>query len=242
MESPVIGITGYADRSARPPNIPIFALARTYVRAVIMGGGTPVIIPPHLENASLRAAFDGINGLILSGGGDIHPSSFREADCGLLWRVDRERDQAELSLACWALDDGFPVLGICRGIQALNVAAGGTLIQDIPTQVPDALTHSAIAGRPVPDIAHTVHVDPASRLAELIGPGDIGVNSAHHQAVKAVGKGLVAAARSPDGVIEAVEASAHPFCIGVQWHPEVMVETNPTMGCLFRGLIQAART
>ena len=242
MGSPVIGITGYADQSARPPNIAIFALARTYIQAVTMAGGTAVIIPPYLEGSLLRAAFDGIAGLILSGGGDIHPSSFGEADSGLLWRIDGKRDQAELSLARWALREGLPVLGICRGIQTLNVAAGGTLIQDIPTQIPNALTHTCIAGRPVPDIAHTVHVDPRSRLADLIGAGDIGVNSAHHQAVKTVGNDLVAVARAPDGVIEGLESPAHRFSIGVQWHPEAMVESSPIMRGLFGGLIQAAQT
>jgi putative glutamine amidotransferase len=242
MDSPVIGITGYADRSARPPNIGIFALARTYVRAVTESGGSPVILPPYLQDSSLRGAFDAIDGLILSGGGDIHPSSFGEPDCGLLWRIDRKRDQAELSLARWALSEGLPVLGICRGIQTLNVAAGGTLIQDIPTQIPDPLTHSSIAGHPLSDIAHAVNIDPGSRLADLVGAGDVGVNSAHHQAAKAPGNGLVAVARAPDGVIEGLEAPAHPFCIGVQWHPEVMVESSPVMGRLFKGLIQAAQT
>jgi putative glutamine amidotransferase len=241
MDAPVIGITGYADRSARPPNVSIFALARTYVRAVAMSGGAPVIIPPYLEGSSLRGAFDGIAGLLLSGGGDIHPSSFGETDSGLLWYIDRERDQAELSLARWALTEGRPVLGICRGIQTLNVAAGGSLIQDIPTQIPQALSHSSIAGRPLPDIAHQVKVDPHSRLAALIGAGDIGVNSAHHQAVEAIGEGLVAVARAADSVIEGLEAPAHPFCIGVQWHPEAMVESTPVMRRLFEGLIEAAR-
>lgn len=242
MDAPVIGISGYADRSARPPNISIFALARTYVRAVGRVGGAPVIIPPYLEGSSLRGVFDGIDGLILSGGGDIHPSEFGEADCGLLWRLDRKRDQMELSLARWALSEGLPTLAICRGIQTLNVAAGGSLIQDIPTQVPNPLAHSSIAGRPEPDVAHTVRVDPASRLAGLIGAGEIGVNSAHHQAVKAVGTGFVAVARAPDGVIEGLEAPAHPFCIGVQWHPEAMFDSEPVMRRLFEGLVQTART
>jgi putative glutamine amidotransferase len=206
-----------------------------------MVGGAPVIIPPYLEGSSLRGAFDGIDGLILSGGGDIHPSSFDEPDCGLLWRIDRKRDRAELTLAHWALDEGLPVLGICRGIQTLNVTARGTLIQDIPTQVSGALTHSCIAGRPVPDIAHTVYVDGGSRLCDLVGAGDVGVNSAHHQAVKVPGDGLVAVARAPDGVVEGVEAPAHPFCIGVQWHPEVMVESTPIMRRLFEALVQAAQ-
>jgi putative glutamine amidotransferase len=242
MDCPVIGISGYADRSARPPNVSVFALARTYVRAVTLGGGAPVIIPPYLEGCPLRGAFDGIDGLLLSGGGDIHPSSFGEADSGLLWRIDRKRDHAELSLARWALREGLPTLAICRGIQTLNVAVGGTLIQDIPTQVPNALSHSSISGRPMPEVAHTVDVDPGSRLADLIGAGEVGVNSAHHQAVKVIGSGLVAVARAPDGVIEGVEAPAHPFCVGVQWHPEAMAEGTPIMRRLFEGLVRAAQS
>ncbi|MGD8244067.1 MAG: gamma-glutamyl-gamma-aminobutyrate hydrolase family protein [Anaerolineae bacterium] len=242
MNPPVIGITGYADRSARPPNVSTFALARTYVRAVAMSGGAPMIIPPYLESPALRGAFEGIAGLLLSGGGDIHPSFFGETDSGLLWRIDRERDQSELSLARWALEENRPVLAICRGIQTLNVAAGGSLIQDIPTQIPNALAHSCIAGRPLPDIAHQVSVDPGSCLAALIGAGDVGVNSAHHQAVKAVGDRLVAVAHAPDGVIEGLEALSHPFCLGVQWHPEAMVDSTPIMRRLFEGLIEAART
>jgi putative glutamine amidotransferase len=242
MSSPVIGITGYADRSARPPNISTFALSRSYVRAAAAGGGAPVILPPYLERPLLRAAFEVIDGLILSGGGDIHPSSFEEEDQGLLWRVDEKRDQAELSLARWALTDDLPVLAICRGIQVLNVASGGTLTQDIPTCVPNALSHSCVAGRPLPKIAHTVNVAPDTRLASLIGAGQVDVNSAHHQAADVVGDDLVVTARAPDGVIEGLEAADHRFCIGVQWHPEVMVEHTSLMRRLFEGLIEAAQS
>lgn len=242
MSLPIIGVTGYADQSARPPNIPIFAIARTYVRAVSLGGGTPLVIPPYLEDDLVRGAFQGIDGLILSGGGDIHPSAFGEADCGLLWRVDESRDRGELSLARWALEEKRPILAICRGVQTLNVAAGGTLIQDIPTQTSNALSHSCVAGRPLPTVAHTVNVVPDSRLADLIGVGEIGVNSAHHQAVRDVGDQLAVVARAPDGIIEALEAPDHPFCIGVQWHPEAMVESAPVMRSLFEGLIRAAQS
>jgi putative glutamine amidotransferase len=241
MSPPIIGVTGYADRSARPPNIPVFAIARTYVRAVQLGAGAPLIIPPYLEPDLLRGAFDGLDGLILSGGGDIHPASFGETDRGLLWQVDERRDQVELSLARWALKEKLPVLAICRGIQTLNVAAGGTLIQDIPTQTSSTLSHSCVAGRPLPTVAHTVSVDPDSRLADLIGPGEVGVNSAHHQAVKDVGDELIVVARAPDGIIEALEAPDHPFCVAVQWHPEAMVESAPAMRSLFDGLIKATQ-
>lgn len=240
MSLPVIGITGRTDQSARPPNIFLFSISRTYVQAVELGGGAPVIIPPHLEEAELRAIFERLDGLLLSGGGDIQPSFFGEEDSGLLWLVDERRDRLELALARWALAEELPLLAICRGHQVLNVAAGGTLIQDIPTSVPGALNHSTVAGRPKSSVAHMVEVTTGSRLAALIGAGDLGVNSAHHQAVKAVGDGLIVTARAPDGIIEGLEIADHPFCVGVQWHPEVMVESQPAMRRLFEGLAEAA--
>jgi len=241
MTLPVIGITGRTDQSARPPNSPLFATAQTYVQAAELNGGAPVIIPPHLEETKLRAIFQHLKGLILSGGGDILPALFGEEDCGLLWFVDERRDRAELALARWALAEELPLLAICRGLQVLNVAAGGTLIQDIPTQVPDPLPHSTVAGRPIGVIAHTVEVAAGSRLSALVGAGELGVNSSHHQAAKTVGTGLVVTARALDGVIEGLELPDHPFCVGVQWHPEAMVESQPVMRRLFEGLVEAAR-
>jgi len=245
MSLPVIGITGRPDRSARPPNLPLFAISQSYVLAVELGGGAPVVVPPYVEETRLRAIFEHLDGLILSGGGDISPVFYGEENGGLLWRVDEQRDRAELALARWALADKLPLLAICRGVQVLNVAAGGTLVQDIPTQLPDAVSHSSpVAGRPVPKVVHTVEVTAGSRLVALValvGAGELGVNSAHHQAVKTVGAGLSVTARAPDGVIEGVEAPDHPFCVGVQWHPEVMAESYPEMRRLFEGLAEAAR-
>jgi len=241
MNPPIIGITGRTDQSARLPNISLFSIAQPYVQAVELSGGAPVIIPPHLEETGLRAVFERLDGLILSGGGDILPALFGEEDSGLLWLVDERRDRAELALARWTLAEELPLLAICRGAQVLNVAAGGTLIQDIPTQIPAALSHSTVAGRPLPAVAHTVEVGAESQLAALVGGGELGVNSAHHQAVKDVGDGLAVTARAPDGVIEGLEAPDHPFCVGVQWHPEVMVESHPVMSRLFEGLVEAAQ-
>ncbi len=242
MSLPVIGITGRTDQSVRPPNLPLLSITPTYVQATKLGGGAPVIIPPHLEETELRAIFEHLDGLILSGGGDILPALFGKEDSGLLWFVDERRDRAELALGRWALAEGVPLLAICRGAQVLNVAAGGTLIQDIPTQVPDALPHSTVAGSPLSTIAHTVEVAAGSQLAALVGAGELGVNSAHHQAANTVGAGLVITARAPDGIIEGLESPDHPFCIGVQWHPEVMVESHPVMRRLFEGLVKAAQT
>ena len=240
MTLPVIGITGRIDQSARPPNLPLFSISRTYVRAVELGGGAPVVIPPHVEEVGLRAIFERLDGLVISGGGDVLPALFGEEDSGLLWLVDERRDRTEIALACWALAEGLPLLAICRGAQVLNVAAGGTLIQDIPTQVADALPHSGVVGRPTGLVAHTVEVATGSRLAALVGAGELGVNSAHHQAAKEVGAGLVVTAHAPDGIIEGLEAPDTPFCIGVQWHPEAMLESQPVMGRLFEGLVEAA--
>jgi putative glutamine amidotransferase len=242
MTLPIIGITGHTEQSARPLNLPLFAIAPTYVQAVELGGGAPVVIPPHMEETRLRAILGRLDGLLLPGGGDILPALFGEQDSGLLWFVDERRDRAELALARWALAEKLPLLAICRGIQVLNVATGGTLVQDIPTQVPDTLSHSTIAGRPKSSVAHTVEVAAGSRLAALVGAGELGVNSAHHQAVKDVGAGLVVTARAPDGVIEGLEIPDHPFCVGVQWHPEAMVESHPVMRRLFEGLTEAAQT
>jgi putative glutamine amidotransferase len=241
MSLPVIGITGHTDQSARPPNLPLLSIAPSYVEATDLGEGAPLLIPPHLEEIKLRAIFERLDGLILSGGGDILPTFFGDEDRGLLWLVDEQRDRTELALARWTLSEGLPLLAICRGVQILNVAAGGTLIQDIPTQVPDALSHSTIAGRPLSTISHTVEIAAGSKLATLVGAGELGVNSAHHQAVQTVGSGLVVTARAPDGIIEGLEAPDHPFCVGVQWHPEVMVESYPVMRRLFEGLVEAAR-
>jgi putative glutamine amidotransferase len=241
MSLPVIGITGCTDQSARPPNTPLFSVSQTYVQAVLMGKGAPVIVPPYLEEVELRAIFESLDGLLLSGGGDILPVLYGEKDSGLLWIVDERRDRAELALARWALAEKLPLLAICRGIQVLNVAAGGTLIQDIPTQILNSLTHSSVAGRPKGSIAHTVEVTRGSRLAGLIGAGQLGVNSFHHQAVKDIGLGLLVTARAPDGIIEGLELPDHPFCIGVQWHPEAMVESHPVMRRLFEGLTEASQ-
>jgi len=242
MDAPIIGITGYAGQSAQSTGNPTFTLSQAYVRAVASAGGAPVILPPHLEQDPLRAVFRGIDGLVLSGGGDIHPAAFGDQDRGLLGRVDRQRDKTELSLARWALTESLPVLAICRGLQVLNVAAGGTLIQDIPAELPDALTHSSSADHPTAEIAHTVQVVPNTQLAALLGTDNLGTNSAHHQAAKAIGDDLVVTARASDGVIEALEAPDHPFYIGVQWHPEVMAEQAAPMLRLFRGLIKAAHS
>ena len=240
MPYPVVGITARVAEAHRPSDEPLFAVHSAYVLAVEASGGGALIIPPHLEQRRLRALCSRIDGIVLSGGGDLHPTSYGAEDTKLARQVDIDRDRAEIALAHWAMDEGLPLLAICRGLQVLNVAAGGTLVQDIPSQVPDALSHSAIAGRAPDEVAHTVDVIDPSRLALLFGGGTLGVNSTHHQAAKVIGNGLVATARAADNVIEGLEMPDHPFCLGVQWHPERMVRGHPQMRRLFDALITSA--
>jgi putative glutamine amidotransferase len=146
-----------------------------------------------------------------------------------------------LVLARWALADGLPLLGVCRGIQVLNVAAGGSLYQDLPSQVPGALAHACSPpAYPRTHRAHAVHVEPESRLAGILGARETLVNSRHHQAVKDLAHGFTVTARAPDGVIEGIESEEHRFAVGVQWHPENMAAGDPQMLAIFQALVRAA--
>jgi putative glutamine amidotransferase len=147
------------------------------------------------------------------------------------------RDQFELALAREAIERDAPVLAICRGLQVLNVAAGGSLVQDIPSRVPGALTHDL--KDPKDAIAHTVRIAPGSRLAELLASTEARVNSRHHQAVKRAGTGLTVTATAPDGIIEGMEKPGARFCVGVEWHPENFLETGEFLP-LFEGLVRAS--
>ena len=242
MQPPVIGVTGRLEQSSRSAGSSMVCVGETYLSAVELAGGAPVVIGPTGNDDSRLAVLSRLDGLVLSGGGDVAPHNYGEPPGDLLWYVDERRDWAELQMARWALAKGLPILAICRGIQVLNVAAGGTLYQDVGTQVSGALTHPTLAGRPMAAIDHTVEVNAGSRLASIVGSGGLGVNSAHHQAAKSVGPGLVVTARAPDGVIEGLEQPAHPFCVGVQWHPEAMVDVHPEHRALFQALISAARS
>jgi putative glutamine amidotransferase len=238
---PLIGITGYNSRAFDPPHRPTFALGQQYAGAVQAGGGLPVVIPPTLGEHELHELFARLDGLLLSGGGDIDPANFREPMHFTTKEISAERDHAELALARWALAEDKPVLAICRGIQVMNVAAGGTLVQDIPSQIPNALTHSHSEDTPRDFIAHTVHVDADTRLANILGATEVATNSWHHQSCKEPGQGIVYTAWSPDGVVEAAEVPGHRFAVAVQWHPEEMFRERPDMLALFRALVKTVQ-
>jgi putative glutamine amidotransferase len=212
----------------------------TYTNAVERAGGAPVLIPLYLGEETLRAIFSRIDGLLLAGGVDVHPREFGEAMESFCGEVDTARDALELKVTRWALDQGHPIFGICRGIQMLNVAAGGSLYQDIPSQIETEVYHNYRTGDPYNLRAHAVEIDPASRVARVFGSTRIEVNSLHHQALKEIAPGLKVTGRAPDGVVEAVEADSDRFIVGVQFHPELL-DDDTSMARLFEDFVDGAR-
>ena len=183
-----------------------------------------------------------VDGLLLAGGADVLPSLYGEAAHPAFNAAEAGRDEYELELVRRALEADLPILGICRGIQVLNVARGGTLVQDIPSEVPETISHHV--AKPAFAIAHEIWMNPDTLLDRLMRSGGeesdaCPVNSRHHQAVKTAGEGLVVTATAPDGVIEAIEDPSRRFCLGVQWHPENFYRTGE-FRALFEGFIAAA--
>jgi len=209
-----------------------------YSEAVLDAGGAPFIIPVAQDEASMGSLLDGMHGLILSGGADIHPRYYGEEPQRGLGQVDEPLDRMELLAARLALARNLPVLGICRGVQLLNVALGGTLHQHLPAQIPDCLDHALAADKAVN--AHTIRIEPGTHLHRILGKKEVWVNSGHHQAVKDLATGCVVSARARDGVIEAIEVADRPYVIGLQWHPEGTWREDRHSQKLFRSLVQAA--
>jgi len=237
---PIIGITGRKDTSARLVHSPMYSVGETYVHAVHQAGGAPVILPPMLAEADWTALLGRLEGLLLSGGEDLHPRQYGQPPEAWLGGVDETRDTSELGLIRAALEMRKPIFAICRGIQVLNVALGGTLYQDLAAQVPGALDHAFLMSRSLDQSIHPVTLEADSALVRLLGGVTFAVNSAHHQSIQTPGAGLRVVGRAPDGVIEAVELADYPFCIGVQWHPEALVRSDPAMAALFAALVEAA--
>lgn len=216
-----------------------YSALATYTRALDLAGGAPVLIPLNLSDDTLRVIFERLDGLLLQGGVDVHPREYGEDVAPYCGEIDEARDATELRLTRWALEARLPILAICRGIQLLNVAAGGSLYQDIAAQVPNALPHPHVKGNPYSFHAHPITIEPESHLARALGTTQLEVNSLHHQAVKQVAPGFRVVARAPDGIIEGIEAEdTHPFALGVQFHPEWMIDEEPRMLNLFRTFIR----
>lgn len=252
-DPPVIGILTRPDHSVAWSGYRLYGQGAVYSQAVALAGGAPVLIPLELGERAWRSIYRRLDGLLLPGGVDVDPAHYGEARQPELGEVDDALDEAELLLTRWALEDDLPLLGICRGIQVLNVAAGGSLYQDLPAQVAGAQQHRFSPPKyPRDHLGHPVYIQADSRLARILGsarePGgakglggvEVLVNSRHHQAVKDVAPGFVVTARAPDGVIEGIERPDAPFCIGVQWHPESMAAGDPQMLALFEAFVRAA--
>ncbi len=221
---------------------PTYRFNGLYPAALAACGALPLIIPLDLPEEVLRGIFERLDGLCLAGGVDVDPAEYGEAPRSDLGAVDAPRDQTELTLARWALEQNLPVLGICRGIQLLNVAAGGTLYQHIPAQVPGAGRHDhRLQERSWETPTHDVHVEPESRLATMVGTATLGTNSFHHQAVKDVAPEFKITARAEDGVVEAIEHPAKPFAVAVQWHPEGMFRSDTYARRIFEAFVAACK-
>jgi len=227
-----------------PPLIAVSSCRKLedYRQSILHTGGEVRVIDPSM---SVADALAGIGGLLLTGGGDVEPARYGATPHEKLEEVDPARDEFEIALIAAARSRDLPIFAICRGVQMLNVAAGGTLVQDIPSEVTGALNHSLVVPpHPPYELAHEVWVEKDSLLAKLMGDRLVGsdtcdVNSRHHQAVKTIAPGYRVSATAPDGVIEAIEDPAARFCLGVQWHPENFWRTGE-FRALYEGFLEAA--
>ncbi len=238
MASPIIGVTSnYA-----PPKEGKFgtvSVGESYLQAVQRAGGIPLILPVGLSPDDLRVLFARLDGILLTGGGDIDPRRFDGQPHPRVYDIDERRDDLEIRLVQMAADSGKPFLGICRGIQVINVALGGSLFTHISDQHSGSLRHDWYPDVPRDYLAHPVTVAPGSRLAQVLGGEAFEVNSLHHQGLERLAGGLRAVAYSPDRLIEGVEVPGHPFGLGVQWHPEWLQDHAPQRQ-IFRALMEAA--
>ena len=236
MSRPLIGITTSVTLKQYPERAYVNA---AYLRAVQAAGGVPVLLPPQLDDEARKALWRRVQGLVLTGGGDLDPGRFGEVAHTTVYEVSTARDELELSLVEDALAAEVPLFAICRGIQVLNVALGGTLWQDLPSDVGPSVAHSQ--REPRERATHGVSVSSETRLATVLGKPEVDVNSFHHQAIRKLGSGLREVAWAPDGVIEGVELAGAPsFVLGVQWHPEDLAAHDPAAANLFRALVDAA--
>ena len=240
---PIIGVTPdftAGDRKDLGSREPTFFLRARYSQAIEDLGGVPLILPLCEDSASRRQLLKKVDGVLLTGSGpDLPPRLYGERQRYRFSVMHRRRYDFELEMARLAGRSGLPLFGICGGMQAINVAYGGTLIQDIASQVDSSLQHRAPGS--ATRRSHTVQVSPKSLLYRIVGRKHIQVNSSHHQSVNEVGSSLIASAVAPDGVIEAVESPTHRFLLGVQWHPEFLYARYQTHRQLFQSFIAAAR-
>jgi putative glutamine amidotransferase len=218
-----------------------FSGGPNYSHALELNGGAAIFIPLKLGDESLRVIYERLDGVLLAGGEDVHPNEYGEEVAPYCGEIDVARDAVEFRLARWALHDRKPLLAICRGAQVLNVAAGGSLCQDIDSLHPDPIAHRWNHAEHA-DRWHPVRVEAGSRLAEAFGATEVMVNSAHHQALKAVPELLHVTAITSDRIVEAAESRDESFVLAVQFHPERMLDREPRANGIFRSFVDACRS
>ena len=238
MSRTIIGITSSREKT-NSSSIQI-GILETYLSAITNAGGIPLPIPLGIPNQLLDVLIQFIDGILFTGGGDIQPMLYKGKNHSSLSGIDSDRDRIELYLLKHAVKDNKPILGICRGIQLINVGMGGSLYEDILSQVPSALQHQTYPEHKPDFLAHEVKIETGTLLMEILGKNQIQVNSTHHQAIKTVGRDLNPIGYAPDGIIEAITIRNVKFGIGVQWHPERLQNFQP-MRNLFQAFISAAK-
>jgi putative glutamine amidotransferase len=241
-EKPLIGIT--PDLRNSPATLsghkgePLIVLQERYARAVSDAGGIPLVLPITLSQTLIRQFVERLDGIVVSGGNfDIHPKYYGEAAIDVLGQIKEERTDFELGLISLALQRDLPLLGVCGGAQAINVALGGSLYQDIPTQIPNAGEHQQ--GNLKELGGHPIKIHHGTKLKQIVGQESLEVNTTHHQAVKKLGTGLIVNATAEDDVIEGIESKEHSFVLGVQWHPEALVARVPSQRKIFASFVTA---
>ena len=241
---PVIGISTYfveahensGNRVRGRDDQDMLMSTMDYSKSILEGGGVPLAIAPIFDKTYLDNVMETLDGLLLSGGGDINPRLYGEAHQKKLGPLEPRRDDIEMYLIEKAIEKQVPILGICRGYQLLNVYFGGTLIQNLESEYDTKVEHVAVCGRKS-SITHTVTFDEGSIYQKIFGENMLEVNSLHHQAVKVLGSGLIESGKSEDGLIEAIEHVCYSKLIGVQWHPEMMIDDHPIQLKLFKYFI-----
>jgi putative glutamine amidotransferase len=243
---PIIGLATQTQEAIPGELPPVWIMGQRYVRVLVAAGGVPWLIPllPS-DESTLRAIYDKLDGVLLIGGVDVDPSQYGEGRLSCCQETDPPRDWTESRLIHWALEDSKPLFGICRGIQMINAALGGTLYQDLREQWPESIRHDYFSTNTEFSrdyLAHSIRIEPATKLRAILGAEELPVNSMHHQGIRDLAPGLRPTAFAPDGLIEAFEGTSGRFLLGVQWHPEEMAEKSEPMKRLFTAFVEAARS
>lgn len=240
---PIIAVPAYkVFNEARPYSPFVYAAKHTFMQAVERAGGVPLIIPMYESPENADQLLSMADGLLLADGNDVSSEHYNETPRDVRGN-DPERDEFELRLLKRAEEKHMPVLGVCRGMQLMNVARGGTLYQDVMSERPDTKNHDGyLEVKSTEHLAHSLAIEPDSQLADILGTATIGSNTHHHQAVKDLGTSLVVNARAEDGVIEGIEDTSGPYFVGVQPHPESIFQRAETRWSkLFESFVQAAK-